>query len=57
MKNILLGFIALVGVSTLVSCNKEYTCECDGFSQIIEAPSESEADATCDTKGSNCDAK
>ena len=57
MKNILFGIIAIAGLSVLTSCNKEYSCECDGFSQIIEAPTENEADATCSTLGTNCDAK
>lgn len=49
-------FLVLSIAFTLVSCNKDYICECDNgtTTATVEAASESEAQGICDTKGVNC---
>lgn len=47
----------VAGTALLTSCAKEYTCECDGYSAIVEGTSESDAAAACDQKGASCDLK
>lgn len=56
MKRILTITITAIAISFVAtSCNKEYSCECDNFSVIVEAPTQTEAESTCSTKGTNCD--
>lgn len=40
----------------IISCNKEYVCECDNgnVTATIEAATKSEAEGICDTKGASC---
>lgn len=57
MKKILITITTLVAVSSLMSCNKEYTCQCDNYSVIVEAPNQGDAEATCSSKGPGCDVK
>lgn len=56
MKKMILVAAAVTSISlTTMSCNKEYNCECENYSVIVEAPSQGDAESTCDTKGDNCD--
>lgn len=57
MKSIFIAIMSLVAVSTFTSCQKEYNCQCDNFSVIVEANSQNDAKSTCDTKGTNCEVK
>lgn len=51
-KNLLLTLGILVTASTLMSCRKEYTCECDTFDGkqniYVNAISKSRAENKCD---------
>ncbi|MCB0698147.1 MAG: hypothetical protein KDC07_12330 [Chitinophagaceae bacterium] len=56
MKKIAITALTLIAINILAtSCKKEYNCECDNFSTIVEASSESEAQTTCSAKGTGCD--
>lgn len=58
MKKIAIIAFTIISVSILtMSCNKEYNCECPGYSVIVEAGSSSEAQTTCSAKGTDCDVK
>lgn len=55
MKRILI--VTVIAASTILStsCNKEYNCECDNYSVIIEAANDTDAAATCANNGANCE--
>lgn len=55
MKRVLIVFAFATGTLLTTSCNKEYNCECDNYNVIIEAATDTDAEATCATKGSNCE--
>jgi len=58
MKKTISIALSVITLSVLLmSCNKEYNCECDGFSVIVEAASTGEAETECKTKGTNCSVK
>ncbi len=58
MKKIATVTLSIMALSLLtMSCNKEYNCECDSYSVIVEAGSDSEANTTCSAKGAGCEIK
>ncbi len=54
MKNSLLLFVFAACLSTMVSCNKEYTCNCAGgisfqqYDKTVKAPNTKKAKEKCE---------
>ena len=56
MKKVVNMTVVLAALSfTMMSCQKEYSCVCANYNEIVSANSQADAENTCDAKGPDCD--